>query len=112
MPTFKNIQDILLTPWDENFSKENSFYPYLPKSVVWDQIREITISDVTIWEQIYYESGNVGIYAAYNPHSELYLITYNLFFYTNYKFEVFYGDSAAQECYDRAVELGISLDFI
>lgn len=111
MPTFKNTQDILSNPWQEKFSEETARYPYIPKSLAWDQNIEMTVSDVVLWEQLYYEPGNVGVYAAYNPYAEFYLITYNLFFETELKFETFYGENAAQQCFDRTTELGIYLNF-
>ena len=109
MPTFKNTLDILSNPWSDEFSKENASISCLPSSAEWTNDQTITISDVLIWEQLYYESGNIGIYAAHNPCAEFYLITYNLFFDTNFKFETFVGEHAAQACYDKAASLGIYL---
>lgn len=110
MPTFKNTLDILSNPWSFEFSEENSI-SNLPSSASWDLDKEITVDDVLLWEQLYYEPGNVGVYAAYNPYTEFYLITYNLFFETELKFETFYGKNAAQQCFDRANKLGICLNF-
>jgi hypothetical protein len=110
MPTFKNTIDILSNPWSFEFSEENAI-SNLPSSILWESDEEITVSDVLLWEQLYYEPGNVGVYTAYNPYAEFYLITYNLFFETELKFETFYGKTAAQQCYNRATELGIYLNF-
>jgi len=110
MPKFKNIIDIISNPWSSDFSLENSV-SYLPSSAPWNLDKEIKLDDVLIWEQLHYEPGNIGVYAAYNPYAEFYLITYNLFFKTEFKFETFYGVDAAQQCYDRATELGIYLSF-
>lgn len=111
MPTFKNTLDIICNPWDEKFSNSNIAPRTLPTSTPWPADQEISISDVIIWEQLYYEPGNIGIYVAYNPYAEFYLITHNLFLNTDYKFEEFSGKDAAQKCYDRASELGIKLDY-
>jgi hypothetical protein len=112
MPTFKNTLDIITNPWNKAFSNNNSTARMLPSYKKWDEDRNPQVEDIILWEQLYYEAGNLGIYAAFNPYVDCYLITYNLFFDTNYKFEIFYGNNSAQKCYDRAVELGISLDFI
>ena len=111
MPTFKNTLDILTNPWTNEFSKTNVVSNILPTSNKWNEDREIKIDDIILWEQLYYEPGNIGIYVAYNPCVEFYLITYNLFFNSEHQFEEFYGDGAAQQCFDRAVELGIQLPF-
>jgi hypothetical protein len=109
MLTFKNTLDIISNPWNYNFSSKNVSPPFLPTSTQWAENREITVNDVILWEQLYYEPGNIGVYAAYNPYAEFYLITFNLFLNSDARFEEFVGDDAAQKCYDRAVELGIYL---
>jgi hypothetical protein len=111
MPTFKNTLDIMTNPWNEGFSCSNASARMLPSKNKWTKKEEITIQDVILWEQIYYEAGNVGIYAAYNPYAEFYIITYNLFLDSDNRFETFSGETAAQDCYDRAVKLGIKLNF-
>jgi hypothetical protein len=80
MPIFKNTLDILTNPWSYEFSCENSRTP--PKTNDWNMERNITVDDVILWEQLYYEPGNIGVYVAYRPYADCYLITYNLFYCT------------------------------
>lgn len=111
MPTFRNTLDIITNPWNEDFSKSNVSPGTLPPSDEWTADSHPNVSDIIFWEQLYYEPGNVGIYVAYNPRVEFYLITHNLFFDSEFKFETFDGENAAQRCYDRAAELGIYLSY-
>lgn len=46
----------------------------LPETKSWDYQREMTISDVDIWEVIYEQGGGLGVYAAYCPYAEFYMI--------------------------------------
>ena len=111
MATFKNTLDILTNPWNDDFSQRNISARTVPTTSSWSTNNSICIDDIILWEQLYYEPGNIGIYVAFNPYAEFYLITYNLFFDTEFKFEEFSGDNAAQECYDRAAELGLRLEY-
>jgi len=110
MTAFKNTLDIITNPWNKSFSTSNSSAAMLPSYKKWTKDRLPQVNDIVLWEQLYYEAGNVGIYAAYNPYVDFYIITYNLFLNSDYKFEEFMGPYATQNCYDRAIELGISLD--
>lgn len=110
MPVLKNNLDIFTNPWTYEFDQENIASRHLPATYDWDKDVEITKNDVIIWEQLYYESGNVGVYVAYKPYAEIYMITYNLFFGTDYEFEIFVGDSAEQDCRNKAASIGIILD--
>ena len=111
MPVFKNTLDILTNPWSYQFDQENVSSSQLPNTYNWTSDVEITVDDVVLWEQLFYEPGNVGIYVAYKPYTDLYVITYNLFFETAQKFEIFVGKHATQACYDKAASLGIYLNF-
>lgn len=110
MPTFNNTLDIITNPWNKDFSKSNRSARMLPSYKKWVEDKNPQVADIILWEQLYYEAGNVGIYAAFNPYVDYYIIAYNLFFDSDYRFEEFVGPNATQECYDRAVELGISLN--
>lgn len=112
MPVFKNTLDILTNPWSYQFDQENVSVSRLPNTYNWTGDSEITVDDVVLWEQLFYEPGNVGIYVSYKPYADLYVITYNLFFETDQKFETFVGDQAGQNCLQRASNLGIILDSI
>ena len=106
---FKTTQEILNNPWQEYI--EDPMVPNIvPQKLEWHDIRNMNIDDVEIWEQIYYRPGDIGIYAAWNPFGELYMITYNLYLETDFGIETFYGPDAASEVKDKAKQLGINLE--
>ena len=106
MSIFKTTQEILKLPWrDQDLSQVIN----RRKPENWHQLRELTIDDVVLWEEIYYQPGNVGIYAAWSPYADYYIITYDLFLNTPYSMETFYGTNAVNEVYYKSKELGIDL---
>jgi hypothetical protein len=109
MTVFKTTQEILNNPWQE-YPEDSAIPNIIPEKLEWHDIRNMNIDDVAIWEQIYYCPGDIGIYAAWNPFGELYMITYNLYIETDYGIETFYGPTAASEVRDRANALGINLE--
>jgi len=109
MTIFKTTLEILDTPWE--FQHLDSAIPAIvPDKIEWHGIRDMKINDVEIWEQIYYQGGNIGIYAAWNPYGELYMITYNLYLDTEFGYELFYGPDAASQVKDIVKQLGIDLE--
>jgi hypothetical protein len=112
MPTFKSTRDIIKTPWDDEVWENkwtDSNIPYLPPTKTWDYKRELKIEDVDIWEQIYYGGGGLGLYAAWCPFAEFYLITHHLVLYRQDPWETFYGPGAEAKAYYRAKELGMPI---
>lgn len=109
MTIFKTTSEILDTPWEFQYP-DNSIPAIVPDKMEWHGIRDMTIDDVKIWEQIYYQGGNVGIYAAWNPYGEFYMITYNLYMDNNFGIQTFYGPNAASQVKEAANKLGIDLD--
>jgi hypothetical protein len=110
MPFFKSTHNIFVAPWeDEVFNPNwmNSDKMVLPPNPKWDYLREIQIEDVDIWEQIYYQSGGLGLYAAWCPFAEFYMITLPRFRDLPNSVETFYGSMASEKAYARAVELGM-----
>lgn len=114
MPFFKTTQNIFKTPWeDELFDPNWMNYAeiVLPQQKKWDYKKDLKIEDVQVWEQIYFASGGTGLYAAWDPYAEFYLITKNL--HTNNKndiyTEVFYGKNASNRAYKKAIELGMPI---
>lgn len=109
---FKSTAYIFNNPWSkalEDIAK-NSPTTSLPEKEKWNKDTPMTINDVKLWEQIYYSAGDVGIYAAWDPYDELYIIVHNLFINTNFGIEVFSGNNAADDVWNRARELGIELN--
>ena len=118
MPFFKSTLNILKRPHEDEIFNINHFDRndiYLPKTSEWDYNREMQIEDVDIWEVIYEASGGIGIYAAWTPYAEFYLLT------TGWKpllpnqqindrmCETYYGSGAQQKVMMRANALNIPI---
>jgi len=52
-------------------------WQYAPEPVPWDGTRPIRFEDVDLWEVITEMSGPIGVYAAYQPYAEYYVVTKN-----------------------------------
>ena len=119
MPQFKTTYNIIKKPdEDEAFNPAwmESNKLILPPKVDWDYSRELKIEDIDLWEVIYEESGGKGLYAAYMPYAEFYMITIGLYdryipgTRTNEKIiETYYGAGSQTEAVRRAQQLGWSL---
>ena len=104
MAIFKSTRYILENPWAADISADPVAPP--PKTI-WNYQKELTIDDVELWEQIYYQPGNIGIYAAYEPYAEFYLLTYNLFMHEPCGIQTFYGKDAEKQLWQKIKELKI-----
>jgi hypothetical protein len=112
MPFFKTTNNIFKNPWEDDLFNSNwmdSNKIILPPKTNWDYSRELQIEDVDIWEQIYYESGGLALYAAWSPYAEFYLITHRFFTNTQNSIETFYGANSGKNAYKRAKELGMPI---
>ena len=65
---------------------------------------------IEMWQQIYYKPGFIGVYAAYTPKVELYMITYNMFLKEKKGYELFSGNNAVEHIVDRCNSLGVHLE--
>jgi len=103
MYIFKTTTDILQNKWptDSNFKVDD-----LPKKYHWLNEEHPTVDDIDIWEQVYSQPGNVGIYAAWSPFVEVYLIVYPQLLDTDYGIETYYS---VEEVLEKAKELNINL---
>jgi len=118
MPFFKSTYNILKTPWEDEVFEPKWFEsnklilppggPDDPKHK-WDYKRPMVIEDVDIWEQIYYQGGGLGLYAAWCPYAEFYMITHHLVLYKKNAVETYYGPGAEEEAYKRALQLGMPI---
>lgn len=122
MPIFKSTYNILKITdedelFDENWMDSNKLV--LPPSKKWDYSRELQIEDIDIWEVIYERGGGVGIYAAWNPYAEFYMICTGVDYKTGFvhknKFyqdriiETYYGKNAVDMVIKKSKELNINL---
>ena len=109
---FKSSYNIFVKPdEDEVYNNDWANLPFIqnPVNEKWDYQRELQIEDVNIWEQIYYESGGLALYAAWDPLAEFYMITHKFFMHTPNSIETFYGPMAGERAYKRALELGMPI---
>jgi hypothetical protein len=112
MATFKTSYNIFKKPWEEELFDENWMdkdKAFAPPTVNWDYSREMKIEDVEIWEQIYYATSGIGLYAAYLPYAEFYMITGQWIVDNPGRIECFYGPGSMQAAYKRAIELGMPI---
>jgi hypothetical protein len=122
MPFFKSTYNIL-TKYDEdevfNPNWMDSDKLVLPPNPAWDYKKEMTIEDVDIWEVIYEASNGVGLYAAWCPYAEFYLLTTGLDLrepryikeipYWDRIIETYYGKDANKKIQQRIKELNLPI---
>jgi hypothetical protein len=120
MPIFKTTLNILKIVdadelHDRNWMDSDALQlppggPDNPK-LKWDYSREMTVDDVDIWEVLYEASGGIGVYAAWLPYAEFYMITTGWIPKTinDRIIETYYGPNSQKQVYARATELGIPL---
>jgi hypothetical protein len=80
MPRWKSTEQILNLSkdgehFDDNWMNYDRISQYAPPIVEWNSDRPMRIEDVDLWEVITEQSGPVGVYAAYMPFGELYVVT-------------------------------------
>lgn len=80
MPRWKTTENILNLSkdgeyFDENWMNYDRIWQYAPKEIPWDGNRPIKFEDVDLWEVITEVSGPIGVYAAYMPYAEYYIVT-------------------------------------
>jgi len=118
MPFFKSTYNILVKPDEDevfNINWMDSDKLKLPPKIKWDYKRDLKVEDIDIWEVIYEASGGIGVYAAWLPYAEFYMITTGWEPIVTHnqvnprKIETYYGVGAEQKVYLRASELGIHL---
>lgn len=108
MLIIRSTHDILNHPWKLDFSSHTR-----PTNTTvppgWYQNREIAVSDVAFWEQIYYAPGSLGIYVSWSPYTEFYMTVYNLFGHLDQGIQTFSGLDAAEQVSRQAAIFGIKL---
>lgn len=123
MPTFKSTYNIL-TKQDEDEVFEQSWMDgntvHLPPTKEWDYKRPLQIEDVDIWEVLHEQGGGFGVYAAWLPYAEFYMVCkgsdlrnesrkINGSYYQGREIETFYGAGSQQRAYHFAKQIGIDL---
>jgi hypothetical protein len=105
MTTLRTYNDIFKNPWNYGESGLDQGDP----DGHWHYLREPRLEEITIWEEIFYQPGNFGIYGAWNPYAEFYIIVYDLYISNTSTVETFYGVNASKNLKERASKLGIDL---
>lgn len=82
MPRWKVTEQILNLSkdgefFDENWMNYDSIWQYAPEPIPWNGNRPIRFEDVDLWEVITEMSGPIGVYGAYTPYAEYYIVTQN-----------------------------------
>ena len=109
---FKSTQNIFVDlgeVFDENWMNSNTVI--LPPNPKWDYSRELRVEDVDIWEVICEQGGAVGVYAAWCPYAEFYLIRVGFDAESKgHGFETYYGQGAQKLVQKRIKELGLYVE--
>jgi hypothetical protein len=112
MPFFRTTHNILKAPWEPEYFDPNwmnSDSLVLPPNPKWHYEREMQIEDVDIWEVLWQGGGSWGVYAAWCPYAEFFLVTTNPKFggVETMEYETFYGKGAQKKLKKRLKELNI-----
>lgn len=116
MPTFRTTEQIK-QGWGEFFDPNwmDSNKLILPPKENWPYDREMRMEDVNIWEVVA-EPWDKGVYAAWDPYAEFYLIRLEKFYAgydwsitgdRSFQFETYYGPGANKAVKKRMKELNI-----
>jgi len=109
---FKTTEQILNEPCQPNIL--NIVLPAIkievaPSSEPLDNSKELELADIKLWEPIYYKGLHVGIWAAWNPKVEFYIVTYNMFLDMPQGIHIFSGPDAKRQVWKLAKELNVTL---
>ena len=110
MPFFKSTYNILKKPNEDEVFNPNwmdSDKLILPPKTNWDYQREMQIEDVNIWEVIYQQGGGFGVYAAWDPYAEFYLITNHHFTIKDNAIETYYGPGSQKIVQEKMRKMDI-----
>lgn len=102
----KSRYNVLNNIWDE-YSNNHIIPEKLPPK--WDKQKPITIDDVEMWEEIFYEFGNYGVYAAWSPYAPFYIIAHKQFLKNISTVEIFSGIESEKQIIERIKSFGNSL---
>jgi len=109
MAVFKTIDQIMQNKWNPH-SQDIKDYKKFPKKNLKYSIKEVySYQDIEVWEELYHKPGNIGIYAAWSPFVECYILVHYLFLDTNFGIETYNDENAMDNLVSRAKELGITL---
>lgn len=103
MTVFKSSTEIFSSRWQIN---QGTLDP--PKKYEWLSSKEPDFEDIDFWEELYVQEGNIGVYAAWSPYVEIFLLVhYSVFPIKCY--EVFQGQDAQEQVISRLGDFDIIL---
>ena len=105
MTILKSTYQIINDPWS---IIEDA--PIKTKPPKWDKDVPLTFDDVVMWEQVYHQPGNIGIYVAHSPQEEFYVVVHDLFSKEKFGVKTFYGKNAVKDILNLTSKLGIELE--
>lgn len=108
------MQDFITTenifkngPLYSEYHPTTGFFIY-PPTYNWDYKRELKIEDIEIWEVITNIPLHWGVYAAWCPYAEFYMIVPGLYNLSNFpNIETFYGKSAEKKLIEKMKNFNI-----
>ena len=110
MSVFRTTNEILNRAWDTSAKIDKTYtWQDLPKQVQWNKEKSPSIEDIETWEEIYYQCGSLGIYAAWSPYTEFYILVHCLFSDKKQGIEIYKGPNAGQQLKERASYFGLTL---
>jgi len=110
MDELKTAETMLTDIWRTPSNKSNNINLLtLPPRREWQYKEEIKFADVSLWEEIYHQPGNFGIYAAWDPYAEFYVIVHYLFKDEQWGIQKFYGADASTKVLQEAALYGVDL---
>jgi hypothetical protein len=111
VPRFKSTQNIFndfQEVFDPNWMDSDKII--LPPSKEWDYSRELKVEDIDVWEVLIEHGGAFGLYAAWEPLAEFYLLRVGwLLESQGHGYETYYGPGAQKKVIDRLKEFGLEL---
>jgi hypothetical protein len=102
----RTFSEILSNPWN-NIQPRKITPQRMPFRSATTELS--CIDDINLWEEIYYNSGTIGVYAAWDPYEDFYIIVHNLHLDKNY-IETYTGSTAVDAIINRCQEFGIDLN--
>lgn len=105
---FRSFDEISLYAWEDlGFGSIHA----VPESISWDGDIPINFEDIKLWEHIYQDAGNLGIFAAHSPCAEIYMVVfYPILGKTKDAIKIFSEGDAVNDVVNFAKSLGINLN--
>lgn len=99
------LTEILSNPW------QNTGKVYFNKPNRFKKVEILNLHTVQLWELIYFKSGVIGVYAAWQPYAEFYIITHNFHLHENFIEQFTEADTVIKRCEELGILLEPLIDF-